>query len=396
MNKHKYSLLKLANFLSGFFLSLLYAFCLLKRQKRIIFSSTNNNHFIFNSKSLFINQKLAFEDAGFEVFFVINDSVKRAELNEIFPNAIISNQGIKNKLFILRSAVWVISTLDLPVSGVCLSRKRFVYHLGHGTPIKNIGLMEAKCSFIKHLYYKINSTNISLFLSTSSFFQGYMSRVFGVDLAQIVIAPQPRVDSFLSALDKPNLLSHLRGDKNTKLVLYCPTWRPFSDTKLFPFEGVNIDRLNSFLVDKNTKILLRLHPLFEGDLSEYAKSNIIIFDTEACPEISGALIDIDALITDYSSIYCDYYLLNRPVAFIPYDLAEYTQEIGFSFNYKELTSDCYLDNLIMFEQFIIEVFEGTFDVSKQIEMKKRFNYVTEQSASQFNYDLILAKYKELS
>lgn len=370
-----------------------YAFFFLKREKRIIFSSTNNKHFIFNSKNFFVEQKLNFESQGFKVFFVINDPIKRAQLNKQFPDSIISNKGIKNKLFILESAVWIISTLDLPVSGVFLARKRFVYHLGHGVPIKNIGLMEEKCTLIKYLYYKINTTNISLFLSPSSFFKSYMANAFGVNEDKIIVAPQPRMDTLFSS--SSNLNSH-RDNESTKLILYCPTWRPFANTRLFPFEGSDLNEINTFLIEQNTKILLRLHPLFEGDLTVYDKSNIVIFDSKVCAEVSDVLVDIDALITDYSSIYCDYFLLDRPVAFIPYDLPKYKEKIGFSFDYKKLTSDCYLDTVYALKQYIVEVSKGDFDVSKQNEMKSRFNYITDQSAGIFNYELILEKFRELS
>lgn len=392
MNKHKYSFLKLLNFLSGFFLSLLYAFFFLKRKKRIIFNSTNNKHFTFNSMSLFIDKKTHFEAEGFEVFFIVNDTNKRRLLNLQYPNSFISNKGIRNKLFILKSAIWVISTLDLPVAGGFLTRNRFVYHLGHGTPIKNIGLMEAQCSYIKKLYYNINATNISLYLSPSQFFIGYIGKAFGVKQDKVIVAPQPRIDSIYQTTNK---LSHIRHDINTKLVLYCPTWRPFSELQLFPFDGFDINDFNDFLKINNVKILLRLHPLFEGDLSVYAKSNIIIFDSTLCFEISEVLADIDALMTDYSSIYCDYYLLNRPVAFIPYDLVEYSQKIGFSFNYNELTSDNYLSSLTDLKDFIISVNNDDFDMSQQEKIKLRFNYIPSLSACDFNFELICKKYKEI-
>jgi CDP-glycerol glycerophosphotransferase (TagB/SpsB family) len=47
---------------------------------------------------------------------------------------------------------------------------------------------------------------------------------------------------------------------------------------------------------------------------------------------------LDALITDYSSIYFDYLLLDRPVLFFPYDLERYREdERGFYFEYEEVT-----------------------------------------------------------
>ena len=45
----------------------------------------------------------------------------------------------------------------------------------------------------------------------------------------------------------------------------------------------------------------------------------------------------DSLITDYSSIYLDYMLLERPIIFLPYDLQEYESSVGFTMDYMENT-----------------------------------------------------------
>lgn len=45
----------------------------------------------------------------------------------------------------------------------------------------------------------------------------------------------------------------------------------------------------------------------------------------------------DLLITDYSSIYIDYLLLERPILFLPYDREAYLKTRGFNFDYDEVT-----------------------------------------------------------
>ena len=44
------------------------------------------------------------------------------------------------------------------------------------------------------------------------------------------------------------------------------------------------------------------------------------------------LRNADALITDYSSAYFDYMLLNRPIAFTVEDIEEYRKKRGFVFD----------------------------------------------------------------
>jgi CDP-glycerol glycerophosphotransferase (TagB/SpsB family) len=46
---------------------------------------------------------------------------------------------------------------------------------------------------------------------------------------------------------------------------------------------------------------------------------------------------VDVLVTDYSSIYLDFLLLNRPVIFFTPDLAAYEAECGFSYVYNAMT-----------------------------------------------------------
>ena len=43
----------------------------------------------------------------------------------------------------------------------------------------------------------------------------------------------------------------------------------------------------------------------------------------------------DILITDYSSIYIDYLLLDRPLIFLPYDKEQYLKGRGMNFEYDK-------------------------------------------------------------
>jgi CDP-glycerol glycerophosphotransferase (TagB/SpsB family) len=58
---------------------------------------------------------------------------------------------------------------------------------------------------------------------------------------------------------------------------------------------------------------------------------------------------IDVLVTDYSSVYHDFLLLDKPMLFIPYDYNEFSQRIGFKYDYfKNLPGP----NITSFEEFL--------------------------------------------
>ncbi|AJR09516.1 hypothetical protein C9J03_02485 [Photobacterium gaetbulicola] len=370
-NKNKFLFQRLVDAASGFILSIF--FIAGKRKKRIIFNSTVNKDFTFNSKYLFLNHKDDFEKKGYEVKFIINDDNKRQKLNDEYGQYFITTKGIKQKVYILRACCWVMSTMDAPISGLLMKHNRLVIQLGHGTPIKNIGLMDQSASLLKKLYYKLMSTNISYYLSPSDFFAEYIGKAFGVDQKQVLVARQPRLDSMSSG--KSDFIDSHRKDKDTTFILYSPTWRPYSDVKLFPFDDFDKETLNQKLIQANTVIFLRLHPKFEVDLSTYCSSHVVNLDSGKAEDITEHLDQFDGLITDYSSIFCDFAMLGKPVGFLPYDQHEYCEHVGFSHDYNQMT----WGNMITKQDELLSALEP---VEKEMANKINFDK-TKLDVSQF-------------
>ncbi|WP_170107508.1 CDP-glycerol glycerophosphotransferase family protein [Photobacterium indicum] len=332
-NKNKFLIQRLLDASSGFLLS--FVFLLLKRKKRIIFNSTVNTDFTFNSKYLFINHKDNLETQGYEIKFVINDIAKREALSKKYGDYFISSKGFSNKCYILNAAGWIMSTMDPPIGGIFLNHNRFVLQLGHGTPIKNIGLMDGSASWLKRAYYKLMTTNVTYYLSPSDFFAEYIGKAFGISHEQVMVMSQPRLESM--SYSQSDFINQFRTDGETKLVLYSPTWRPYEDVKLFPFADYSTQTMEQQLIEGNMVIFVRLHPKFEGDLSPYLNSQVINLNSQVIEDITEHLDQFDILLTDYSSIYCDFAMLDKPVGFIPYDREAYQKAVGFSFDYEEVT-----------------------------------------------------------
>ena len=98
--------------------------------------------------------------------------------------------------------------------------------------------------------------------------------------------------------------------------------------------GFNFDKLNKILKEKNSILLLKLHPATRiGNVDFGNFSNLILLDKKI--DIYPLLPSTDILITDYSSIYYDYILMrNKDVILFPFDYKEYVENSrDFAFDY---------------------------------------------------------------
>ncbi|HHB1597057.1 TPA: CDP-glycerol glycerophosphotransferase family protein, partial [Vibrio campbellii] len=167
-----------------------------------------------------------------------------------------------------------------------------------------------------------------------------MSNALRVNNAKMVPLGQPRNDALVkNQLDSLREKTAIRSRGESKHILYAPTWRPYANTKFFPFASFSSQELSTFLEVNDIYIYLRPHPhyVFEVEESILALDRVVMFDSECFPEVMDFLSCFDLLITDYSSIYLDFIALTRPVIFIPYDLELYKREVGFSLDYDAFT-----------------------------------------------------------
>ncbi len=340
MNYIRYLLSRMSHILYGFIPSILMLF--FKRNKKlIIFNSEFNTCFNHNSKYLFLYFLSCEND--YTVKFVVNDTQLRIKLIEEYGQHFISTRSIKGTFIALSAKTWVTSSLETPVGGFFLAYKRKVIHLGHGAPIKNVGLGEKYNSIFKKVYYALQSTNFSHFFSTSEVFDKAWSTCIGVQFSNIIRSPQARNE----------LIRKRSAQKESKAILYAPTWRPFSNTLLFPFNDFNLVELQSYLERENLFIYLRLHPNFESEASSYlVVNNIKLLDKGKVSDINEELSNFDLLITDYSSIYVDFLLTEKPILFLPYDLDEYNSFVGFTLDYDSYSPG---PKPRSFQEFLIEI-----------------------------------------
>lgn len=220
-------------------------------------------------------------------------------------------------------------------------RPELVY-LGHGIPLKKgwIGIDNIPNKFKQA---SLKKAKYSTFMISSSEFSAQLQNSFlPIGKKKIKITGLPRND-ILFKLNKENIQKKYNLNEFKYVIFYAPTFRNWELTRFFPLEDYNIKELNKFCELNEACFILRPH---HNDLinmnTDFWKelkgsSDFRIITHESCSNVNELLVASDCLITDYSSIFFDYLLLDRPMIFLPYDLEKYEKDHGFLVDYNSVS-----------------------------------------------------------
>ena len=135
--------------------------------------------------------------------------------------------------------------------------------------------------------------------------------------------PGEEVGADAATLDRVRDLAEVHS-----LVFYLPTFRERTDES--SADQFDFPALDAFLAERDAALVVKTHPRDTVALPDGLSRVVRLPEaTDVYPFLRHA----DALVTDYSSIYFDYLLLDRPVVFYAYDLDEYRARRGFYFDY---------------------------------------------------------------
>lgn len=324
-----------------------------------VFSSTDNCHYNYNSRYLFEYVKENYKDIT--PLFVINDRELREKLSRRYgAEYFFETESVQGMRKALEAGVWMTSA-GLPVYGVRLGKKRMIVNLWHGIPLKKIALEDPNLSQISRIYFrKIFTENYTCILTCSKPLIPIMAKSFDVPDSMIKVWGQPRNDMFYRANDRQLILKEIYGElpEYKKTILYAPTFRDYGTTELFPFPDFDREKLEDFLEKENILLFLRTHINEKGNAGKYVSDRIRYLGNEQAEDVAGILNIFDLLITDYSSIYIDYLLLDRPMVFLPYDKERYLEGRGMNFVYDDVTPGAKPDTMKEFMTAIHDAFDG--------------------------------------
>ena len=321
-------------------------------EKYILFVSYHGKGYLCNPK--YLHQYMINNDKykDYKFIWAIKD-INNVEI----PNAkIIKYNRIRYFYYLARSKYWIINC-KMP-KYVLKKNNQIYFQTWHGTPLKrlakdiNVGenatfyrTKVSKREMVKS--YNEDAKKYNYFLSPNKFSTEKFQSSFNIDRSIIIENGYPRND-FLTNISEEDIVK-LKNKYNIpldkKVILYAPTWRDNSfNIKGYVFELKANFKLWKKELEKDYVVIFKPHYLIINKYDDKELSNFLYVINEN-EDINELYVISDMLITDYSSAFFDYALLNRPIFFYMYDLKEYAEKIrGFYLNiYNDLPGKIIVD-----------------------------------------------------
>ena len=300
-----------------------------------------------NKEYIFIFDKKFKKDNVWAIsdYLAHNDNGKRYNIyyytdtvNESYSNIIFINNPIFALWKQMRSKYIFYSYRGDGIKIFKSAGDQIIVDTMHGSPLKNIGYLASKSRFNKLWKYE---DSFDFILCVSDFFKEIVKKSFGANEEQCIVLGYPRNDIIFKEENTLDSINIMKGEYS-KIILWVPTWRESingeknnESNKEFPILDLdNIGLLNDYLLNANILLIIKPHP-FQLDLEIFhgIHSNIKIIKNHDLQqnkiEFYQLFTEVDALLTDYSSVYFDFLLTMKPIGFTIDDFDCYRDKRGF-------------------------------------------------------------------
>lgn len=241
------------------------------------------------------------------------------------------------------------------------AKNQYVVQMWHGTPFKAADEHQLRTAPKKPYYTSM--------LISSDYFKTIVKKAHGLKDENIAICGQPRTDvMFKNTIQYKELMGY------KKVLIWMPTFRKskilgYSDVEneksVIPVISVDdYEEFNSWLKERNVLLIVKLHPM--EDVSRFKSmklSNLMLLSHKSFNDKKWDLYRLisqcDAMITDYSSVFYDFMLLDRPLAFTVDDYDAYKDGRGFAVDDSDyLTAGYKIHNKEELKDFIEDLIKN--------------------------------------
>lgn len=237
-------------------------------------------------------------------------------------------------------------------------RQKKVYIM-HGEPAKST-----------RKYYFMKG-RITAMIGIAPFLEENDAYEFRVKRSKVHGLGLPRNDVIVNSDVNLHKLFNFKG----KIIFYYPTIKSWRDgghlqhgdgyVSSLLKDDADYSKANEFLAKNNVLLVIKLHWASGGrDILNKKYSHILFIDENflAKNHVSSypCLAKCDALLTDYSSVFYDYLIVNKPIGFVWTDFERYSRRPGVTKVFVNETSKCgaKIYNINQLFDFITDLSKG--------------------------------------
>lgn len=314
-------------------------FLLLPVFKVIVFESRSD--FCDNSKALFYKMIEYGVNDDYKIYWLVEDKNKHKDIKfsnvkflQISSTSFISKVITDIRVQLVLSICKYYFFTHRNLSKTKFKKNQVFFNLTHATPLKNSTGLH-------------NNVHKSTYTLTTSDFAGSLRlKTYASDcLTELQVLGFPRNDNLFLNLNSFKKIG-INKQEYKKILVWMPTFRRHKNNKRndsgtnkaidIPLinELSDMKKLNEFLSENENLLIIKIHQAQNLDFikkEDYSHIKILTNDDllESKVEMYSLLAESDALVTDYSSVFLDYLLLNKPIAFTVDDIEDYSKNLGF-------------------------------------------------------------------
>ncbi|MEK9864805.1 MAG: CDP-glycerol glycerophosphotransferase family protein [Euryarchaeota archaeon] len=322
-----------------------------KKSKLYIFGSNEGKYFSDNSRALFEFIKKN-EESIQAIWFTQSHEVFN-EIEERFPGSAVISPSLKASLIYLRADQAIISYGFQDLCRMPWIPSIKINQLWHGVPLKKIGLLKSE----QRTFDDYGPTwrifmrwidKVDRFFVASNYEMEAHEKAFKIPKNRFIISGNPRNDKLYSFEESNKAVNKKRT------IIYVPTFRnrkedDHDQESILMHPEITEKGMHEFLLRNDAELIVRPH--WVSSDSDFTSDRIRSITHDEEPDLNELMIKSDVLVTDYSSAFIDWLILDRPVIFTPYDLEAYTDNFGLLDDYEKLVpSPICIEPQLIFEE----------------------------------------------
>ena len=369
--------------------------------KTVLFISFHGKGYSDNPKAIYEEMLKDDKFKDYKFVWAIKNHKKKAI--KIDDAKIVEYLSISYFYYLSKAKYWIFNC-KMP-SYICKKKDQIYLQTWHGTPLKRLGHdihVDENTTFYrsqikaKDMYrsYDIDSARYNYMISPNAFCTKIFPAAFNINKERLIETGYPRNDVMSNVTDdeKLKIKKELNIPPYKKVILYAPTWRDNQYVaKGYTFKlEVDFHKWHQYLKDDYI-VLFKPHYLIINDYKSTNDLQGFLYNIDADQDISPLYLITDILITDYSSVFYDFAVMNKPMYFYMYDLKDYQEELrGFYIDiYKDLPGQIYENE----DDLLKDVIENKYDYAKLKVFKERFNNHDDGMASKRVVDIVFGDKK---